>query len=531
MTEKDDGTWRPARSLLGSIHNNTEDPFEEPSSPVAPRPVIPHGPVPTPRDSRADLRLDPFDDFRAAIPDHLDQYESALDDAQSATLLAPPPRPARPLSDQSIPRSYASRSTSASDLEEGVVGEAQFGLHRQPTLLSPEQGQPVKRTQSFFQRMAQGGVSFLRQPTASQSNESPAPVSRLLTSHREDDADSIDGDEDELAPPRRYKHTYTASLTSIDSVRSMRDMVIVQRQESHSSAEDVIIERADGETPPRHFYHHRHRTSDTSLISRPSRVLEEVAVETVSSIGADVDFGGDGPDLALSLPAQSTPPRVPQHVPAGSMKSRESGATVSDQSVSSTTTFGTPFPSPSHAEARNPGEIDTHPRATNWAPTPTPGPVPASRHAPTPSPAPAQQDSPAASPFDKRRPVKDLVNSINKRGNATPMSLFSPTSQYSPLTATPPSPVSVAASGSPRSATSRIMDRSPIKATFTGESGMSSGSADQVTPKRAIGRPLSLGGSGRSGSSIRSGGSGRPKTIYEAVKRERLSVANPDASR
>ena len=71
-----------------------------------------------------------------------------------------------------------------------------------------------------------------------------------------------------------------------------------------------------------------------------------------------------------------------------------------------------------------------------------------------------------------RRPVSEMVNSINKRGSGsgggdtTPISLFSPQSRYS-------SPAS--------------------------------------TPRQGIGR--------------------RPTTLYEAVKRDKLLVANPDGGK
>jgi hypothetical protein len=262
--EDDVGKWQSARSILA---DHTEDPFEDDES-LRP-PIITGGPVPTPFGSRTSL--DPFSE-RDIVDGDFGLPHVSSEPLDLAGLL--PPTSHKRYSAMS----GVSGQSSISDCSEGVVHYA----HISPasTSLSPESTyMPIKRTDTFFKRMAAGGITSLlsnksiARSTSTRSTvyniRDPAPppslwpvVSRDMMRVQSGLPDSKD---DIPKPPTAWKgddlkpvrptHHHGPSLTSITSARSMRDMVITQREPTDSSAESAIIETTSPE-PDRHVHVH-----------------------------------------------------------------------------------------------------------------------------------------------------------------------------------------------------------------------------------------------------------------------------------
>ncbi len=429
-SDDSEGQWKPAHSLLGGQRDIAEedDPFDDDESL---RPPMRGGPVPTPQGSRSDL--DPFED----IPRHRNSFTEASG-SRSVTVPLPalsrsdhldldiflaPPLEGRQESGISLPRSLRSmQSGTTSDAEEGIVQHAQIGSHHRVSLISPVETAclPIKRSESFFRRMTAGGISSLlsRQVTSPQQQQQqldirdPAPLPTLWQVKSREDLSYLSTSlgVEALQPPQP-SHGKGLSLSSLQSAKSMRNMVIMQREATISSIEtEAVIETASPlllETErPEGAGHHRHGLT--------------MGTETPGSIV----FNGAAFASPVRLPVPNAGPSRPTLDPSPPMEAESS-------------------PSPLLAPDRPPS-------------TPT-------RQVPLPP-----TDSPVPSPLlSHRRPVRDVVNSINKRASATPLSLFSPESQYSPA-------------------------------------------------------PISPQTTGRSGSTT------RPSTIYEAVRRSPLTVTNPD---
>jgi len=423
--------WKPANSLLGQERATIEeeDPFEDDESL---HPPLRGGPVPTPRDSRSDL--DPFEDFTNRRSSYVEasgsgsgQYElSAFSPSDDFGLNALPTLPptTQQSSDSSMPRSQRSgQTTSTSDVEEGVVHHAQIASLQTASTVSPVETAhlPIKRSESFFRRLAAGSITSLlsRQPINPRRElniRDPAPLPTLwqVGSPNEPPYPPSSWDATALRPPQPSR-TKGPSLTSLNSARSMRDMVIIQREQTNSSIEtEAVIEMA------------------SPLLSEPERPVGSGHHRHGLTIGSEtpgsIVFNGAEFVSPALLPSMASGPSRP--------------------------IVGPPMPNPDEAET----PLLAQPEQTTSSPSTPTKPLPASL-----------TDSPVPSPMlSHRRPVRDVVNSINRRGNVTPLSLFSPASQYSPA---------------------------------------------PVSPQ---------------GTSSRSSPVSRPSTMYEAVRRSTLTVANPD---
>jgi len=448
--EDDVGGWKSARSILA---DHTEDPFEDDESL---RPPITGGPVPTPFGSRTSLN--PFHDHERDISDGDFGLPHVPSEPLDLAGLLPPASHKRYSAMSGI-----SGPSSVSDLSEGFVHYAHIGSPAS-TSLSPESTyMPIKRTDTFFKRMAAGGITSLlsnksiARSTSTRSTayniRDPAPppslwpvVSRdmmkpnirgesgLQYTNTNTDAD-IDRPPtawkgDELKPVRPTHH-HGPSLTSITSAKSMRDMVIVQRERTDSSAESAIIETTSPE--PDRIVHHggdRHEIHDCNIFDDRHEALNNgqggQTPESIVFDGADFAMSPETDTANLIRQPTSAPALAPAPVPVPIIV-----API------------TPITSRIQAD---PTGSDS-PRSRAIPPDGSPIPRPVLMH---------------------RRPVSEMVNSINKRGSGsgdtTPISLFSPQSRYSSPASTP----------------------------------------------RQVGR--------------------RPTTLYEAVKRDKLLVANPDGN-
>jgi hypothetical protein len=445
------GRWKSAKTILA---DQQEDPFEDDEESL--RAPIRGGPVPTPAASTTNF--DPFIERDISDGDYgLPHVPS--DPLLDLNALLPPTSHKR----YSAMSGTSGPSSAISDTEEGVVQFANIGSPGSSSVLSPVESayMPIKRTDTFFKRMAAGGITSLlssKNIARSSSVQStalnirdPAPppslwpvVSRDILMPTRVDSGLIQHYPQPvptIKPPTAWKgenldldrqrttHEDRPSLTSINSARSMRDMVIVQREPTDSSAESAIIEMTSPEPEgPEGPFGDRYR-------GRGVEMPEEVVF--------------DGADFAMSPVSMEDDRSSQQHDTFGKEKDKEKG---NDRSVNTT-----------HRPSTPPRLRTLGPPITSLLATPSSSNSPSSS---TQSRAVPPSGSPIPHPvLQHRRPVHEMVNSINKRGgDTTPSSLFSPASRYS-------SPAS--------------------------------------TPKQGQG--------GR-----------RPTTLYEAVKRDKLHVANPD---
>lgn len=471
-SENERGNWRSAVTLLGSRRQQdlmevTEmDPFDDDE--VSLRPPLQGGPVPTPQDSRVDLSHNPFEEPRGHNPYQLPEVSSEPLDLDC---LLPPAKHQRHSA-----YSEFSAPSAMSDSEEGIVHFAQIASPATTaSIMSPADGayQPIKRTETFFRRMAAGGISSLLPSTSRRRSTTkreldirdPAPLPTLWRVISRDDQEE-EGVHDQqnlrsggngsrehkghppsswqandLAPPN-CGHNKGPSLTSLSSARSMRDMVIVQREgtDSTGEGESAVVEFTSPSNPPM-----------MGATETPGSVVfsgDEFAMSPeVSDEGSRDTFGNAREDGR-----SDSPPGVSQEIPS-------LGPAITTSSSSS-------------GQRPSTGSSSTTPAAKKTIPT--------SGASPTP-----------LSPFSHRRPVRDVVNSINKRGRASPMSLFSPASSY------PPQSIVPSPNSTPTSIPARNQGRNILHASSPG-------------------RAVFVGGRGK----------GR---TYEAIKRrEILLVANPD---
>lgn len=445
------------------------------------------GPVPTPRLSRADL--DPFNDPNVVAKGdtrRYSEYHSPFDQSDVSGLM--PPGPSKRYSDTSIPRSARSGASgytgSSVEHEEATVQYAQIVTSHSASIVSPVESSyvPIKRSESFFKRMAAGGITSLlsRQSIKSQvavldvRDPNPAPGLWPIESRDELSSPIVEP----RHPPSAYKgtgdlsaglngaHDRGPSVSSLQSARSMRDMVIVQREPSSSSTEEIGLVDDNPFTDGQNVGHHRHgltALSESSSSIAPNHLGGETPGSIVFDGGAfaaspslDLDFG---PNPVLPLSSAIPTPLSPLE---------------EDE------------PTPKKATSRGDTEAIIAPVTSLGTPTRRPEPPSGS---PVPSPL-----------VQHRRPVREVVESINKRGGGIPLAFTSsPASTYSTNSSLPPSPASTKSSMTPLPGRLRGFERF------------------EKVDKRD------------SSSSNRSGG--RPSTMYEAVKRERLLVANPDAGR
>ncbi|WWD18514.1 hypothetical protein CI109_102967 [Kwoniella shandongensis] len=598
------GHWKSAKSLLNSRqHTDDEedsDPFEaddeDDDAPILS--PFKGGPVPTPRDSRSDigtfdeiasmsnpyseLSRNPYSDvsrnrFSMSSRPRSAEYQlptlSPSDPLDLAGMLVPPGASQRH-SITSLPSSQRSdrscQSNALSDAEEGVIQAAQIARQQSPTVISPveEAYVPIKRSESFFKRMAAGGITSLLGPRNSQSSTTkremdirdPAPQPTLwpVMSHDEIDSSEYSSSASptrDTHPPSswradalglpQYAQAKGPSLASLSSAKSMRDMVVVQREASHSSVESIpIIDRSVSSTQPPSSPNTGRRspveaTSTKKLGNEMDEgdMLSPLVSETSSSL--DRPLGGghhrhgrtmgtdtpgsvvfNGADFAspVMLPSRLDPP-----MPPGSRSVSHSPSATPESKISKTTLR--------HISPTTPKRITSDTLTTSAIERPSAPP----------------SGSPVPSPLvQHRRPVKDVVNSINKRGSSTPlpMNLLSPMSSYSPVppqgrvlstnrtggtaTTTPKNTGSGSGSGS-----EDPFETPRAKLSFKAKNDDPFASPSTTIRPTPSPTPRSKGASiATARNRIISPVPTRPTTMWEVIKREQgLKVANPDDRR
>ncbi|WVF68946.1 hypothetical protein IAT40_003720 [Kwoniella sp. CBS 6097] len=650
-SDESDSKWKSAKSILNQRQSDDEDenPFEgdddyDDDAPILP-PLVKGGPVPTPHDSRSDLGTfdeiasmsNPYSELsrnphsdvsgnRMSIHSHqpsLDYHLPSLSPSDPLDLagLLPPPNAHR-YSQSSFPTSQRSgrsgQSNALSDAEEGVIHQAAYLHSQSPTLVSPgspeEAYVPIKRSESFFRRMAAGGITSLL-PTRSTSVKKPelnirdpAPQPTLWPIMSQDDLNSPSDQPYALPispstghshhPPSSWKagvlqppqpahsHGKGPSLSSLTSVRSMRDMVIIQREVTESSIESQgVIERSDTDSPPpvRDFdptapeldsetHMHPSLPSDTP-IARPdgaghhrlaNGLTTGPSFESSDMVGAETpgeivfngaEFASPPANEGTTIPEMDFGPTLTPELAAlpvtsfakqDNLPSRQTASPLNRELMHVETDTRTPRP---EALERSLKPTPVTPKAQRQTSSSlNTSVIDTSSNPPSGSPVPSPL-------VQHRRPVREVVNSINKRGGSTPFSMLSPMSNYSPALPTHPRKVSTNPTGAtvdddpfasphdidttPRKAsgpTSRATVTQPTSRPRPSTIHESPPAPDSdLTPRRD--RVISPTFGTRLNSRQRqisagAAGQARPKTMWEVIKREEgLRVANPDQRR
>ena len=384
--------WRRAGSLLREDSaGDDSDPFED----IDPPPFR-GGPVPTPH--RSSAQLDPFGDN--ADSDRANGDPIGLRDG-SEDRLAPPQADKRWSSLSAFSTAGSRLSANASDAESAIVQQAQQGSRRSVAyvndksdaavlqlsphtsgVLSPQTDiassyRPIKRSESFFQRMTglTSSLSLLRRATRSPNLDlslhygdfrDPTPPPTLWP---------IASRESGMNPPAAG---VGPSLTSLASARSMRDAIVMQRDPTFGSdaeSEGVIgsIDRSRGPTA----------CSDPDEASSPD--IEPSARNRGETPGSAVVDGGAFHPV---MPRSAFP----------SLDNPFTDSSTSPQPYDTLSSTTSPIASTPDRSA-----ADTTPKAS---------------------------PSSVTSMVSHRRPVRDVVRSINRR-SAGNIGLFSPTSAYS----------------------------------------------------------------------------------------------------
>ncbi|WVW84608.1 hypothetical protein I302_106642 [Kwoniella bestiolae CBS 10118] len=595
--------WKSAKSLLKRQTDDDDDEGEDPfhdressfddDAPILPPMRVRGGPVPTPHDSRSDLGTfdeiasmsnlyselsrnphselsrNPYSDVSRNRLSHNSSLEHHLpslspsDPLDLAGLLVPPSIGGNRYSQSSIPTSARSgrsgQSNALSDAEEGIISEARYVHSQSPTLVSPSETPyvPIKRSESFFRRLAAGGITSLLSSTKSNGSgggsgqkreldiRDPAPQPTLWPVMSNENVSSPEdpspfSPQSSNHPPTSWRgdtlelpndHGKGPSLSSLNSARSMRDMVLVQRETTSSSVEsEAIIERSSSPV-----HEHRKDEPDGSLVrAEENDSLSPLPSETSTSV---VPLRPDGvghhrhangyTDVTTDGLGMGTPEEIVFN-----------GADFASPPILPTNNFGARS-SPLPTIVQNQKEVEETPRKISLRPIPSPiTPRRAiSRNLNTTvideSSLPPS-GSPVPSPLvQHRRPVRDVVNSINKRGSSTPFSLLSPMSNYSPAVDRRSS-LSMNVTGSSGGSGSAT----PTRTTSVNSTEDPFGDGGGITPKPVSKRPVTIHGSPAgtpgieriitpSGKRVTSVDK-RPTTMWEVIKKEQLRVANPD---
>ncbi|KAK8858623.1 hypothetical protein IAR55_002852 [Kwoniella newhampshirensis] len=582
-SDESESRWRSAKSffLINGEQVHGDDPFtgddedEDDDAPILP--PFRGGPVPTPHDSRSDLGTfdeiasmsNPYSELsrisrkRLSVSSQSHSIEHQLptlspsEPLDLAGLLVPPAGFQR-YSDKSLPRSERSgASASLSDAEEGVIHQARLARQQSPAVVSPveEAYVPIKRSESFFRRMAAGGITSLLGRGNSQLSaiknhpeiRDPAPQPTLWPVISMEDASPASptwpsSRADNLGAPSA--HPKGPSLSSLTSVRTMRDMVVIQREITDSSTETIpVIDPSDSSSQPASpsstgpwSMGEGDDSGREGVEAENHDVLSPLMSESSSASGRPVGgghhrhgrtLGTETPGTVIFNGADFASPAVSSFGP-----SRLDPSSPSEVTVPSTST--TPGPTISKTALRHISPT-TPKRTTSTSLTTTAIERPSEPPSGSPVPSPLVQH---------RRPVREVVNSINKRAGSTPLptTLLSPMSSYSPI----PSPGRTLSmnrtegSNTPartgyRASTSRTDDpfATPKPTTESAQDPFAS-PAQAFAPKSktltASERLVSPASGGKRISSP--SGQTRPTTMWQAIKREQeLKVANPDETR
>ena len=450
VDRKTRGSWAPAgRVLRSSTSASSTSDIDSDGESLLPVPRIAGGPVPTPMASAS--IIDPFDDsasvdigtirsthsYQSVRSSSSQRYRTGpglhqlpTSEPIDFTDLLAVPTTRWSYAQSSLPRSMSSRGStylSGSDAEEGNVqyAERSTAQYAAAILISPDpdEGQPVKRSESFFKRMTQGGIAgLLGGQTAGggyakargagsgmdirdwEKGEKPSlwPVesrdepihSRSGTDQSGPSAESKHtnetGNKALVPPPSAWTGAGRAnmaeqSVPSLASARTMRDMVLVQRDVSESSQYAASGHRAESSTG-----------SDRSEGMAKTVWTKRNAVPTSTTVPEPSSHEREESEDIIAFTNPSTPEPFSIPFPKSSDPVPAPVAPPVEQPIISVTSHFSPLAAAAAASE----ELDTTPKKPTRAPSPPNG-------------------SPLAKAIiSHRRPVRDMVFSINKRSSA-----------------------------------------------------------------------------------------------------------------
>lgn len=493
-------SWAPAGRVLQrstSASSGTDSGFDSDEESLLP-PRIRGGPVPTPMASAS--IIDPFDDSQSvdigtirSNRSYLSQHSTASqrdrtgpglhqlpssDPMDFSDLLAVPNRFS--YNDKSISsRGSTYISASASDAEEGIVHRAERSMtqyayeYANAGIISPEpdpnEGQPVRRSESFFKRMTAGGIAGLlggglvggagggsseryaktgpAGPRAGADvrqwhGDSEKPGLWPVESHDEPSngrahgrspasastasGGSCQDDKEDMAlmpPPSAWSGTGTKesagqSVSSVATAKSMRDFTLVQRERDASGDTFAAFHRpgsgagartsrqtsssgpGDSEQdPPRAVLQKRNATPDGPFGGTShSQETSESGVEDI------ISFTNPNTPALLELP--STPP-----VPVNAVNPYDVALNHVPVPVYEHPDLGANSSTPPTVVLRHVSEEDLH-SARKAGEDVTP-----KQKQPARAPSPPNGSPLAKAMIQHRRPVRDMVSSINKRSS------------------------------------------------------------------------------------------------------------------
>lgn len=447
--------------------------------------------------------------------------------------------------------------------------DVHVAIENQPSLTIQN---PLHRNSSIFKRMAEASASVLlgRRPSQASGRLSmnqleirdPAPqptlwpvLSQVQLCSVGIATPSLVAHENRQHPPVSWRDnvsqgllpndSYGPSISSLKSFRSMRDMIIVQKEETQDNIETfrIIDEEDSGGSPePKAagLTTHLQRRESNENMCTPKEDHGKIDGFTCKQ-----ETSREGCEATILMDSLAFEPRVLDL----SLKAIVDPGTFTDSSAilntaglldteSVTETESGLSDSFSHGSDKN----SSLEEAASGTPQ-TDSSI--SSHSPGETKPPHEHVTPlsAESSFDfcatsagkaRRRPVREVVNSINKRGDSTPMGLLAPRSFYSPAPGSSSGGMRVHSGPISKSATSSDdADPSGICNPFvTSESEYVSQSMRPTSTSPMFKGPIAPHDAviipKQRETPI---GQVKTKTMWEMVKREEtLRIANPDAA-
>ncbi|WVR06388.1 hypothetical protein IAU60_003419 [Kwoniella sp. DSM 27419] len=584
-SDESDSRWKSAKSILNENYSDDigryRDPFEDADDEDTDGLILPPlrgGPVPTPHESRCDLAA--FDETASmsnpysvlSRNPHSEVYRYT--ESRCLDMSLPLASPSDPLKIPALlsfasDRQYCHASVShsnrsggsivtgeshglscVSDPEQGIVQSAAYLHSQSPTLVSPGSPEyvPIKRSESFFRRMAGGGITSLLPSRTSSTKKrepdirDPAPQPTLRPVISKDESllevcspSTCDHGQPDLARtahvlrPPEAACRQEPSLSSLSSARSMRDMEIVQKETTDYATESRgLIGRSYSLAERQAFHKDSQRSSDTLEADSLSPLPSETSILSRPA-GAGHHRAANGLTAGLETPGEVVFNGADFASPALSAISPYKLAKTDQLDQEEHVVASSPLPIDPEKSKDDPFADSYRVRGVSHIDDGV-SPV-------TPKRATISAELSPSPATGARRPVREVVESINKRGGSTPFTLLSPMSNYSPVPNRISADMTGGSGGPPRSRPTSMLGagvEDPFASPGIERGGFSRTTVKprpqtmhELPAKRNSGlRAPSVDGTRVSGQLA---GSGRPATMWEVIRREQgLKVTNPD---
>lgn len=444
--------------------------------------------------------------------------------------------------------------------------DPQVGTENQP---SPTTHPPLHRNGSIFKRMAEASTSLLLGRRSSQVNghllvnqlkiRDPAPQPTLWPVLSQDHLCPL-----AIAAPSSVAHgnkqhppvcwmdgvsqgppsndSHGSNLSSLTSFRSIRDKIIVQKEETPERIETFgIIEKSDpgGPREPQVAgLKHLERRESNGTICTSKKDHDErdcfASKQEVSREGCEATVLMDSlaferRALDLSLNAIVNPDKDMDSLAILNTANPLDSKPVTELECGLSNSLSQSSSKNSNLKEATPGTTRTDPFISSHFPSEI---KPPQKYV-SPVRAGSSPDSCTTSVARPgRRPVREVVNSINKRGGNAPMGFFAPKSFYSPALGHSPGGTKVYSGPIDKSArSSEDAGHSDMCTTFVGSESENI-SQSMCLPPASEGSLASRDPAVIPKHRETSPGKVRTKTMWEMIKREgTLRIANPSAAR